>query len=1226
MAGSVTASSPTRPRPRPLERERMLVVGLCKHISEANRKGFGMDQRVKEAATTGHHARLVPLHEVANRRQGTLSYGVSRRMTVRFCALLSLSFGFASSESSAAVRFQRGDTTADGNLEITDAIATLGYLFLGQPANLGCEDAGDADDDGDIQINDAVYVLSYLFLGGPAPKPPFGACGFDLTPDGKSCGTFLGCPPGPLPAPTIVPPETPTTAEFIDVRGTAPGAFEIEISSFHVATTWPVDQANWSFVVPGVELRKNEINRLFATAISSDRLRSAPTPFVVTHDDEPPGLNIDEPLDGAELTQSTIVVAGRVSDMLSGFMGLEVTVNGLPANVVIGIGTNGTFERAISLTEGDNPIDVIARDKLGNQRSKQITVKHTPIPVGSYRMRIVSGDRQVGTVLQELAEPLVVQVLKRDGTPFPGKLVNFRVTRSDGRLSETQGATKADGKILLQSRTDQQGFARAFWRLGADAGCGNNRVSVTSTSILGTTTSCASAMAGPPLKVNIGSGNNQRGEAGGPAAEPLRAWVNDSCNGVEGVPVSFVVVQGGGLVNGQSSVSLPTSRTGHVEVDFTYGPERGNNIVIADYPENPGLPAQFVLYGVPRGDGQKTTFRGIVLNNSRYPVAGATCVLALPNYPAQQTESLPDGSFFFDDVPGAGPGLLLVEGQTAPCTLGGAGALPCVYPQLVYDVTVIPNADNTLPTPVLLPKLDPRNDVEYDGTKEVVLTVAGIEGLKMTVKAGSVTLLDRSRPSPENPVKLRLNQVHHDDVPMPMPDGAAPPFAWTLQPAGAKFDPPVEIEYPNMSALAPGTVGYFLSFNHDTSRFEIVASGHVKDDGSAMVSDPGSGLTLAGWGCNCPPYAVTGDCCGVTGNGGGAGTPGLACCIPSCIPGTLTGGHVANNDPCLGETLEFIASGVLDMGGRRINSDCSTVMISGVPDSNISYSRYEIKLPDSTLVTGRVTQRKASVLAELPGEYTITFFVNASRACTPPEYPLSASYFLQGTQSPLPTISVTLSQVQPSQPITVRQQNVSCLFGFVEEEEINVEVDAACDSNEWYLTVTSIDGLWSTDSAMPSSMTEVTGPPPGGNTTFLNFCAQTEDLHPLTRRCPGGWWMIDATKAHERVHEAHLRPTLEEISPAIQNAFKEISIPYDPNLSRTSAKGRLLQDNRVKPTLEAATLMWRTLMNREGGRDHVPAGPTDQAEDRVTKPMRDAICQYAKANGWFVDPPCGGCQ
>ena len=74
---------------------------------------------------------------------------------------------------------------------------------------------------------------------------------------------------------------------------------------------------------------------------------------------------------------------------------------------------------------------------------------------------------------------------------------------------------------------------------------------------------------------------------------------------------------------------------------------------------------------------------------------------------------------------------------------------------------------------------------------------------------------------------------------MPIPDGASPPFAWTLQPGGATFDPPIQIEYPNMSGLTAGTVAYFLSFNHDTRRFEIICSGHVRDDSSVIVSDTG---------------------------------------------------------------------------------------------------------------------------------------------------------------------------------------------------------------------------------------------------------------------------------------------------------------------------------------------------------------------------------------------------
>jgi hypothetical protein len=134
----------------------------------------------------------------------------------------------------------------------------------------------------------------------------------------------------------------------------------------------------------------------------------------------------------------------------------------------------------------------------------------------------------------------------------------------------------------------------------------------------------------------------------------------------------------------------------------------------------------------------------------------------------------------------------------------------------------------------------------------------------MTIKANSMKHPDGEIVSPGRPALLSLNQVHHDDIPMPMPDGAAPPFAWTLQPGGATFDPPVAVEYPNMSGLAPGAAAFFLTFNHDTERFEIVASGHVVADGSKIVTDPGVGLTISGWGGNCPPYTARGGACYVS--------------------------------------------------------------------------------------------------------------------------------------------------------------------------------------------------------------------------------------------------------------------------------------------------------------------------------------------------------------------------
>ena len=80
------------------------------------------------------------------------------------------------------VQFIRGDANADQELDISDAISTLAFLFLGRSAG-SCLDAQDANDDGGIDVSDPVYVFGYLFVGGAAPPAPYPDPGPDPTED-----------------------------------------------------------------------------------------------------------------------------------------------------------------------------------------------------------------------------------------------------------------------------------------------------------------------------------------------------------------------------------------------------------------------------------------------------------------------------------------------------------------------------------------------------------------------------------------------------------------------------------------------------------------------------------------------------------------------------------------------------------------------------------------------------------------------------------------------------------------------------------------------------------------------------------------------------------------------------------------------------------------------------------------------------------------------------------
>ena len=89
-------------------------------------------------------------------------------------------------------RFQRGDLEADGDLNTTDAVLILTYLYLGGAAP-GCPRAADIDDSGVIEITDAVNLLRHLYLGEAPPPPPFSECGLDETADALTCERFAFC-------------------------------------------------------------------------------------------------------------------------------------------------------------------------------------------------------------------------------------------------------------------------------------------------------------------------------------------------------------------------------------------------------------------------------------------------------------------------------------------------------------------------------------------------------------------------------------------------------------------------------------------------------------------------------------------------------------------------------------------------------------------------------------------------------------------------------------------------------------------------------------------------------------------------------------------------------------------------------------------------------------------------------------------------------------------------
>ena len=95
--------------------------------------------------------------------------------------------------------FLRGDSNADGEVDLSDAVSILSFLFQAGDRP-GCMRAADSSGNGAVSISDAVYLLLHLLLGGQPPPPPFPGCGEERHGADLTCDAYPPCEmPGGMP-------------------------------------------------------------------------------------------------------------------------------------------------------------------------------------------------------------------------------------------------------------------------------------------------------------------------------------------------------------------------------------------------------------------------------------------------------------------------------------------------------------------------------------------------------------------------------------------------------------------------------------------------------------------------------------------------------------------------------------------------------------------------------------------------------------------------------------------------------------------------------------------------------------------------------------------------------------------------------------------------------------------------------------------------------------------
>ena len=618
--------------------------------------------------------------------------------------------------------------------------------------------------------------------------------------------------------------------------------------------------------------------------------------IAVTLDTTPPRVTITSPPDNFVTTGDSISVAGNVNDIVVGTVNDQqalVTVNGETAQVAnrMFLATN------LPLNIGDNIIQAVGRDRVGNAATTQIRV--TRQAVTQSQIRLISGNNQSGMIGSILPAPLVVALTDSVGNPVPNMPVIFKVMQDNGMVSA--GGPTAPSVIAM---TDAQGQAQALWTLGMRAGAGANSVDVYAVGFAGTAIFTATGTLGPAGKIVIDTGNDQIGEVNQPLPKPLIAVVVDTGNNrLGGIPVTFTVKAGGGSFAGQPSYTVTTDSDGRAAATLTLGLQEGNanNLIEAEFPSNTGFPSSFTASGRAPGDVARTTISGVVLDNSNVPIPGVTIRAVLTNalhannniiqsVPAVQTDA--QGQFTIPQAP-IGFVKLMVDGSTAQ-RVG-------IYPALEYDLVTVAGLNNTVGMPIFLLPLNTNNQLcVTQTTGGGTLTIPEAPGFSLTFGPGQVTFPGGSKTG-----CVSVTVVHGDKVPMVPGFGQQPRFIVTIQPAGAIFNPPAAITIPNVDGLAPRAVTEMYSFDHDIGSFVAIGTGTVSDDGQVIRSNPGVGVLKAGWHCGGDPNA----------NGTAADCPDCQKCIGNnCQPDPSTNGTFnASSNTCCQDGAQIPNSPIADL-------------------------------------------------------------------------------------------------------------------------------------------------------------------------------------------------------------------------------------------------------------------------------------------------------------------------
>ena len=302
--------------------------------------------------------------------------------------------------------------------------------------------------------------------------------------------------------------------------GPVTGMAEVPVA----ANITPV-QAN--FTALALPANANGIAKVAGDSQSGTINTALPNPLVVQVTD-----SRGNPIPGVSIVWTAETGGGSVSE----------------ANTTTGADGRTSVIRILGSAAGQQTTSATATGLSGSP----VIFTHTATAGSASRVEKISGDNQSANPGQQLAQPLVVQVLDGSNNPIPNRAVTWVIGDGGGSVDPAN------------TTTDAQGNASTNWTLGSGIGAntvnavvsGVGTATFTATATAGSASASNSTVSASPTTITVGSGSST-----------ITVTVRDASNNpVGGVSVSL---ESSGSGNTFNAASAPTASNGVATFTFS---------------------------------------------------------------------------------------------------------------------------------------------------------------------------------------------------------------------------------------------------------------------------------------------------------------------------------------------------------------------------------------------------------------------------------------------------------------------------------------------------------------------------------------------------------------------------------------------------------------------------------------------------------------------------------